>query len=287
VSDPTAGADWDAIENALHTCVVAASKLPQDHVYWGLQTNSPRVGEPAIELKFSLSDDDGTPEVDTCVNYLSLPSSAVTGFDLSTSTLVVPGHSCLTGDGPVRLTSDAGLPAPLVQGQEVWVIAPDVTHVRLARTFQNALDGIAITLATEGSGNRVLTGTDHTLRAGEEMIYTSRSCVSVTLLMVCWAVNGVGLNSAFATLRRVASRLVLPSVAGILAAANIGVLDVDKVKTIKGIRNAVQFEPRAVLDVILSIPVEEGEFGGIIERINLQRLAGGGLSEGPAEFIPA
>ena len=286
MSDPTVGADWDAIENALHTCVVAASKLPPEQVYWGLQTNAPRPSELAIELKFSLSDDDGTPEVDHAVNYLALPSSPVTAFDLPTSTLTVPGHSTLTGDGPVVLSSTAAMPAPLAPGQEVWVIAPDVNHVRLARTFQDALDGVAITLTTEGSGDRVLTGTDHTLRAGEEMIYTSRSCVSVTLLMTCWAVNGVGLNSAFATLRRVASRLVLPSVADILAQANIGVLDIDKVKTIKGIRNAVQFEPRALLDVILSVPVEEGEFGGIIERINLQRLAGGGLPEGPAEFIP-
>ncbi len=80
-------------------------------------------------------------------------SQLINAADPGTDTLTTfSTHFWETGDGPIRLTTGGTLPSPLVVATNYWVIHVDTSNLKLATSYANAKNGIAIDLTTTGSG---------------------------------------------------------------------------------------------------------------------------------------
>lgn len=277
VNVTSGGIDFVTKQAALQSWVVAASGLPSASVFWGQQLGSPRVAEPAIMMRLMTHQTTGIPwllQQDSPLVVGALPVGVVTP---STDALTIIAHGLQTGDGPVQLTTTGTLPTTstgaLALLTNYWVIVVDANNVKLAATFAatggapgpgntNPITPIDITSA--GTGTMTVSGTSSTLRAGQEIQHVTGIEERVTLTLECYTSVGVGIDMATAVLHRIVSRQALPSVRGILAAANIGKCDVRNVRSINGRRDAVLWEPRAMLDVYLMFPSCEAEAGTII-----------------------
>lgn len=262
------GHDWDTIQNTLHAWVVNGSGLTSSRVRWAGQ-DAPRSDEPGISMRLSIFDD-AQSWVDHEVNHITFDDIAVTAVDAGTNTFEAVGHARQTGDGAVRLESDGDVPANTAEDTNYWVIRVDDDHFQLAETFADAMNGVAVDLGDEGTGNITLVDTATTLRAGEEIVFLARATVHATLTLECYTSEGVGMDMATAILNRVRSRSLLPSQQDLLQSANIGLLHFERVFALgSGTRDAFLFEPRASLQVLFALPSEESETGTIIETTEI------------------
>ncbi len=279
------GIDWVAIQRALQRWVVGGSGLPSSSVYWG-QQDSPRVAEPAIELRIYNQTQLGQAWLDRESNLLQVPALGVSAVDPTLDTLTIAGHGLITGDGPVRLAiaptmpgslsfplaATGSMPDGLLEGVDYWVVVLDGDTIQLSATYfgtgGNFVGNPIMTLDIQSAGVGTITlfGNTHTRRAGQELLYIARAMERCTLNLECHTSAAVGMGMAMSVLHGVNARRMLPSQQAILAAANIGVQDVERVRAIHGVRNAVMFEPRASLQVYFSIVSEASETGTIIQR---------------------
>lgn len=265
------GLDWFAIQRALRAWVSGGTLLPLDHVYWGGQ-DMPRIVEPAVELNAYAYAPVTEPWLDREVNLLVVQTFVVTNVDTLMSTLTVPNHGLVTGDGPVTLATTGTIPGGLKVG-DVWVVVVDGSTLRLCDDYRRTGGNFpgnpitALTITSPGSGTLTLSGNARTRRAGHEINYVARSNGRLTLDLDCHTTAAVGPEMAMSVLQGVAARRPLPSQQAILRAANIGVQQVERVRWIRGVRNAVMFEPRARLQVHLSTPSEVFEPGTIIRYL--------------------
>lgn len=83
--------------------------------------------------------------------------------------------------------------------------------------------------------------------------------------------EAIGMASAIGYLSRVKAAQRLPGQQAILKRAGIGLTDVERARAIHGTRNAVMFEPRAIMEVYFSLPTEMSEDGQVIERAQVRR----------------
>jgi len=65
-------------------------------------------------------------------------------------------HGLSTGQGPIHVTTNNTLPAPLAINTDYYVIKIDSTHIELATSQANAIAGTNIDLTTNGSGTETL-----------------------------------------------------------------------------------------------------------------------------------
>lgn len=271
-------ADWQAIDNAIRAWVVAGTQLPLQSVYWGNQ-DSARPPGPAVEMNRYAEHTTGRALLDHKVQYVTFAPLTVSGVSTSAGTLTVTAHGFTNGDGPVRIVSTAIVPGGLAPLTDYWVIFVDPNTIKLAKTFvatggtyvNGAPSGNPVTpivLTDTGSGTITLVSTAKTLRAGREIQYASRSLERLSLMLQCHAIDGVGLNTAMSILDRLKARQRLPSQQKILKGARLALIECQRARSIHGIRNAVQFEPRAMMEVLFTTPSEEFEFGTIIDRVS-------------------
>lgn len=273
---PFGGVDWVTIQKALQDWVVAGSGLSDGSVYWTGQ-DSPRVREPAISMKIYTALDASPPWLDRETVVLSVPSRTVVP-DATLDTLTAAAHALVTGDGPVRLTTTGTIPGGLQLLKDYWVVVIDASTLKLSATFNgtggnfvgNPITTVDITSA--GTGTLTLSGNGQTVRAGQEILYVARSMERMTLNLECHTSAAVGMGMAMAVLHNVKARRPLLSQQAILLAANIGVESVEHVRAVHGIRNAVMFEPRAIMQVHLSVPSEASEAGTIIKVVKGENL---------------
>lgn len=273
------GVDYVTLQRNLQRWVVASSGLPTNKVYWGGQTSPtgqtmPRPTAPAIELRLSNDAEMSKAWVDMESNPLTFADITVTAVNTGTSTVTAVGHGLLTGDGPVRVSGT--LPSPIVAGTNYWIIAVDADHLQFASTYVNTGGGqgstnpiTPMTLTSSPAGTFVVSNTSSTVRAGEELMAITRSYERMTFEMHCYSAAGTGLNMATAILQRVRSRRMWPSQRAAFKAANIGILFVERVRAIQGVKDAVLFEPRAYLDMQLCVPCEDAEAITVINRIEI------------------
>lgn len=262
------GHDWDEIMNTLHAYVVAGSGLAADKVVYA-QQDAPRPEEPAIIMNLDVFDDVGMSWLDHEPNPHTFDDFTVTADDVA-DTLTAVAHERLTGDGPVRISSSGTLPGGLEADTDYWIIKVDDDTFQLAETFKNAMDGTVLDITSTGSGTITIADTDDTLRAGEEIKFFSRAMVKATLTLECYTNDAVGMDMATALLNRVRSRSGLPSQRDRLDAANIGLSGFDRVFSLdNGVQDAFVFEPRASMNVQLTLPSEESETGTIIESTEI------------------
>ena len=266
------GVDWVSVQLALQRWVVGGTGLPSASVYWG-QQDAPRVAEPAVEMRIYSQTGVGQAWLDRESKLLVVPTLTISAVSASLNTLTCAAHGLVTGDGPIRLATTGTMPGGLAVLTDYWVIVVDANTIKLAATYfatggnfvGNTITPIDIT--TAGTGVLTLFGNVRTRRAGQEINYIARSSERCTLSLECHTSSGVGMGMALSILHGVPGRRPLPSQQAILIAANIGIQDIDRVRAIHGVRNAVMFEPRAIVQVHLSIPSEAIETGTIIQRV--------------------
>lgn len=259
------GIDWSVVIPALRAWVVGGSGLPLEKVVLGEQ-DAPRPTAPAIIMRISNDTQAGRPWVDFASRPLTFADKSVTVVDVAANTLAIAAHGLTSGDGPVRVASTGTVPGGLAVSTDYWVIAPDADHVQLATTFVRAGgvpgSGLAqspIDLTSSGAGTITLLATAATLRGGQEMTAFARGLVKVTLELRCHAPTVPGNAMAVALLNAIRGRCQLPSQRAILDAANIGLIEAERVRAIQGVRDALLFEPRAYLDVHLYLASEDSE----------------------------
>lgn len=97
--------------------------------------------------------------------------TAAATFTSDIFTLGAAENRLATGDG-VQLTTTGTLPAPLALATTYYVIRLSPTVVQLASSYQNAIEGVAIDLANNGSGA-------HTLNHVNQARYTCNGTVSL------------------------------------------------------------------------------------------------------------
>lgn len=264
---PIGGVDWMVVQKAIRAWVVGGTGLPLSSVYWGGQ-DADRVAEPAVELSIFADTQVTEPWLDRESVRLSVPSKAVTVVDPVTDTLTVPSHGLVTGDGPLRFGSSGTMPGNLPA--DAWVVVTGTSTLMVCddyrKTGGNFVGNPVTTLdiTSTGTGSLTMSGTSQTRRAGHEIDYVARSNGRCTLSMDCHTSDAVGIGMAVSLLSGVAARRPLPSQQAILRAANIGVEQVERARAVRGVRNAVMFEPRATMLVHLSVPSEVREPGTVI-----------------------
>lgn len=273
MSAPFGGIDWVTVQKAIHNWTTMASGLPPTSVYWG-QQDSPRVAEPAIDMKIYAQRQEGEPWLEKSLNVIQVTPTVATGIDLPSSTLIFPSHGLRTGDGPVRLTTSSTMPGGLEQGRDYWVVVVGPNSLRFCATYYDtggnhpANPVTSISLTSGFTGTLTLSGTPKTIRAGSEILYVARSMERCTLNLECHTSTAVGMDMAVAILHNVVARRKLPSVNKVLNNANVGVLETERVRAIHGMRSATLFEPRALLQVYLSIPSEAVETGRVLRAVS-------------------
>jgi hypothetical protein len=270
--------DWTTRQDAMRAWVAGGCQLPLSNVYWGGQ-DSERPPEPAVELRVYSSHPMGMAWLDTEVQFNSFSPINVTAVNVGQSRLTATAHGLGNGDGPVRVTSTGTVPGGLVLNTDYWVIKIDANTIQLAKSFVNTggawVNGVStvnpvtpITLTSAGTGTISVQSTGSTQRAGHEIRQVSRSLERLGLMVACYTSEVVGINAAMSLLDRIKARQKLPSQQAILRAAHLGLTLVERSRAIHGVRNAVQFEPRALVEVLFSMPTEEAEDGTIIGAVS-------------------
>lgn len=84
--------------------------------------------------------------------------------DAGTNAIAFVAHGFKTGDGPITLSTIAGLPAPLAVETDYYAIRVDADHFKLATSVANALSGTAIDITTPGSDVTIAAANNTLLR---------------------------------------------------------------------------------------------------------------------------
>lgn len=270
--------DWVVKQKALQDWVVACTGMDENKVYWANQQGK-RPPQPGIAMKLSFISDNGLPWVDYRPNYITTDPLTVTADSLTGTFTSASAHGRTTGDGPFTLVG-TDIPVSLATSTNYWVIVTSATTFKLADSFLNAMNNVPLSLGDDGSGTITLESTDTTLQAGAEMLVSARSLMKVVLTLECFTGTGVGLEMAQSILLRINTRRLLPSNAYILHAANIGVIDMERVRSVGGTQDLVLFEPRAFVDILLHITSEDTATDGMIEYVLTGHSWSTGFSNG-------
>lgn len=273
---------WATIQKALHDWIVAGSGLPADHVLWGYR-GAGRPTAPHIIATITTTRNPAHDSVSKEGNPLTFAPLAAGAVDVAANTLAVAGHPLVTGDGPVRLSSNGTLPAPLQTGTDYWVVAVDTGHVQLADSYEhtggnNVARGLGSTpnpvtvidLTSAGTGTITISATADTLRAGQEILVRAEGIREVTLHLDCYAPEGSGIQ-AMQILTDVETSLQIHLAA--LDAAGVGISDFGEAVTKGGVkfvsgRRGTILEPRAMFDLNFTVASEAIGFETIISSIS-------------------
>lgn len=208
----------------------------------------------------------------TIDNPLVIPDDVVESVDVGADTLTLTAHGLLSGDGPIRMTSDGTLPGGLGSGVDYWIIRFDANKIKLATTLANAVAAspVAIDVTSVGVGTHTLVDTEDTLRAGQELKYVlgGRRRVSLQIQLFAEAVSTVA--SAHAKLDDLIERSRLPTIRDALRAAGVSILQFGPVQAIGTVMNRTSIDPRATLTVTLLLPSEVIENGSFIEFVEIE-----------------
>lgn len=252
------GIPWTTVEDALHDWITTATGLANDHVIWSAQ-NGDRPTTPFVEMTLGVVQRVGLDGVQF-VNAPLVLAPLVATPTVSTSTFTSVAHGRKTGDGPVRPTADG---YGLLAATNYWFIVVDADHFQLATSFQLAMALTALALSA-GSGNVTFASTVDTVAAGAEMTAKSLGMRRVRVTFQAFATDAFGNNAAGPLLDSVVT--ALPRRASTLRAAGVCVLDCGSVTTSGGVIDSSVFEPRAVLEIVLSLASEVDEPTTRIER---------------------
>jgi len=116
---------------------------------------------------------------------------------------------------------------------------------------------------------------DRAAAADDNVQYTARWLRRATLQLQCIAGAEGGEASCIAVLEQVIGKRYLPSFAEPLKLAGVGILAEGAVEWRQASRGSV-FEPRAVVDIFLTLPSEVSELGPAIKHVEVEGNVGFG-----------
>lgn len=271
------GVDWDTKCQTFWQWVVNGCALPDASVVWS-QQDAPRPAAPAVMLRISNIAESGQSWIDTEDNPLTFTPKTITAISTIASTLTIPAHGFNNGDGPVQVVATTTQPGNLPASTDFWVTVVDVNTIQLAGTFA-ATGGVMpagagnpqtpITITSVGSGTITVVATGDTRPAGAELLEVARTYMKVSLELHCHAAPGVGLNMATSILQRIRTRRMWSSQLALLESQNIALIEVERIRAVAGIRDALLFEPRAYLDIHFCVVAEEADDLTYIESADL------------------
>lgn len=249
-------ANWSSVENAIAAWVFAGSGLATGQVAWARQVGKRPPSPPWISMRIIALPPHGIDYADYNENFLSLSDDVIESVDAGADTMTLTAHAYETGDGPVQLTTTGTLPAGLALATDYWLEVVDPNTVKVAATFPDAMNGVAIDITDAGAGTHTISATATTRRSTEEVTATVRGSRIATLSLQCFGGDALGSSSPLAILDAVGAAAALPDVAAALHAANIGVLSIGGASEIDGLVGRALFEPRAVAQHRLHLPLE-------------------------------
>lgn len=131
------------------------------------------VAEVADRLALAIAA--GHPTLVVAHNYAA-QVIADTVFTAATSDiLTAAAHGMLTGDGPVRVSTDTTLPGGLAAVTDYWVIKLSANTFSLASTLANAYLGVAVDITSTGAGVQTLADVGGTVRSAGTVTVTAAS----------------------------------------------------------------------------------------------------------------
>ncbi len=98
----------------------------------------------------------------------TMAGTAMTSVDHTANTtgsITKTSHGWLTGDGPFQFTTSGTLPAGLALLTNYWLVKIDANVFQVSTSLANALNGVVVTLTSDGTGTLTLTGTSACARA--------------------------------------------------------------------------------------------------------------------------
>jgi hypothetical protein len=259
------GIAWTTIEDAIQAWVVISTGLAGDHCIWSRQ-NRGRPSGPFALLSVGPVLRQGQDWVDYAANPLSFFPITVSSVVGSTLTTATP-HGLAQGDGAIQVDASK---YGLATGTDYWAYPTGASSLQLASSFQNAWVPTLLTLSAD-SGTFHLISTPNTFKAGSELLAKSRGMRKTTITVQIFGGGGEGSTSPEAMLDAVVARL--PRQASTLRAAGVGVMNVGAVRAIGGggggVVDSAVFEPRAILDVTLSLKSEVQDPETFIEQVQV------------------
>lgn len=267
------GIPWTTVENALQLAVRTGTGLANQtdnspSVIWAMQSRS-RPTPPFADLRIGVIKRTGIDWIDYADAPLVLTPIVVTGQ--SGNSLTAPSHGLSTGDGPVQFTTTVALPAGLFSATNYWVIAVDANTIQLATTFQNAWVPTPVAVTSAGTGVVQVVSVAATRRGASPLLALSRGMRRVTLTIQAFASAATGATGAAQLLDQFVSSL--PRQRAALVAAGVGVLSCGPVRSTEGVVSSTILEPRAILDVVLSLASEVQDPEQSIEHVGINGTA--------------
>ena len=264
-----------SIEDAIQAWIVAGSGLASDHVTWAGQT-APRPTGEFISMRLTMLNRGGRDFFERTDNIVVVASQAITAVSTIASTLTVPAHGLVTGQGPLVLGGTP--PAPLALVTNYWGVVVDASTLKLASSFPNAIATVPTTIVLTGTGTAPTIAGPLSVLPGAEVIQKLRGPRQAMLTLQCFAgapTGGAptGTTSPFSILNDAITSYALESRSNALNAAGIGIGHVESIKAIDGIVNTTRFEPRAIATILLHLASELVETSTYIQTVNATGLA--------------
>jgi hypothetical protein len=263
------------IEDAIQAWLVAGSGLASDHVIWGGQGN-PRPAGEFIEMRLTVLEHRGRDWLDRTDNVFTIPTLTISAVSTGGDTLTITGHGLATGDGGITFASSLTLPAPLLAGVKYWPVVIDPNTIKVAATFQNAVAAVPIIIDLQSAGSGVITivATATAVHAGQEIAQKLRGPRRAMLTLECFAgapTGGAatGTTSPTAVLHDAITSYATEVRSAALAAAGIGVGQIEPIRSVDGVVNSVRLELRAIGTVYLHLASELAETSTYIQVVNV------------------
>lgn len=137
------------------TIFISASEARQNPIRETAIHDEARGIEDAVLAAVKLGLYDCTVTNGTPMTMSSIQPTDVWTVDPATSILYVPNHGLSTGDA-VTVSSTGSLPSPLTSTEFYYVIYIDVDHIKLSKTFANAVSGQPIPITVTSAVNSLI-----------------------------------------------------------------------------------------------------------------------------------
>lgn len=252
------GIPMETVEDSLQAWVATGTGVDPTKVIW-LRQNGSRPVTAFATLCITAIRRVGQDWVVYRDNPLVLAPITVTGA--TGDTFVAPAHGLALGDGPITVDTAA---YGLALGTNYWAIPVDANHLQVASTFLNARASTPVTLSA-GAATVHFNSTGDTRRAGAELKALAQGARKLTVTVQVFGGGAEGSGSPEALLDTVVA--ILPIQASSLRAAGVGILDIGPIRSTSGVIDAAILEPRAIMDVTVSLASEVQLTDTYIERV--------------------
>lgn len=255
---------WFTVQNALQAWVSASTGIPSSRVIWS-QQNGPRPAAPYITLRLNNIRRIGQDWLQAVDNPLVVADQAVVSVNTTLNTVTLTAHTLLTGDGPFRFETTGAWAG--ITGVDWWIIKVDADTVKLAASFQDAINLAAFDLVSAGTGTHTLVDKANTFRAGSEITYTSRGQRECIVTLQAY---GGTFAQPMTLLHDAIAGANLQTRRDAFKTAGIGMAGFGPVQSLDGVLGESIYEPRAIVECRFFLANEVSENTTFIQFVELE-----------------